>query len=170
MAVKTKTGIVSNKNPLKNIPTPKKPVQKKEVDGEVPAGVMNAILPLCQKLRAIKDKKDELSIEEKKLNAEEEYIEQILVTKMTSEGLSSVKTIYGTASTSEKIVPSIKDFDTAIAWIIKNKRFELLPKSVKSAAWKESYEAGEVIPGIEAVKIDKLSFRRTPSKGSAANA
>ena len=146
----------------------KKAAAKKKTDDELPPSIMAGLLPLCKKLREIKDQKDELAIQTKKLNAEEEYIEQMLTTKLTSEGLASIKTIYGTASTSEQVVPSIKDFDMAMAWIIKNKRFDLLPKSVKSAAWRESYENGEVIPGIEAIKLDKLSFRRTPSKGIAA--
>lgn len=140
-------------------------------EGEIPKNIMDGILPLCKQLRELKDKKEALALEVKKLNEQEAYTEQLLTTKITAEGLDLVRTIYGTASVSKNVeYPSVKEWDKLFNWISENKRFELLPHSIKTAAWKEAKEAGEVIPFVETYKEDKLSFRRTPSKGTAAKA
>jgi len=145
----------------------------KEKEAEIPKSIMAGILPLCKQLREVKDQKEKLAAETKKLNEKEDYLEQMLTTKITAEGLDLVRTIYGTASISKNVeYPSVKgeNWDKLFHWISENERYELLPHSIKTAAWSEAKEAGEVIPFIDTFKKDKLSFRRTPSKGTAAKA
>lgn len=142
-------------------------------EAEVPESIMAGILPLCKQLREVKDQKEKLATETKKLNEKEDYLEQMLTTKIVAEGLDLVRTIYGTASISKDVeYPSVKgeDWDKLFNWIAKHKRFELLSHSLKTAAWAEAKDAGEVIPFVDIFKKDKLSFRRTPSKGTAATA
>jgi hypothetical protein len=120
-----------------------------------------------EKFRAIKDEKEKLALRTKELNEQEAYLEQVIIGKLRAEGLTSVKEEgIGSVSVSEQVYPAIKDYDKALAWIIKNKRFEFLTKTVKTAPWREMHEQGGVVPGVEAYREDVLSFRRAGMKKS----
>ncbi len=136
--------------------------KKKE---EAPDGsTIEGIEPLLEQFRNIKDSKETLQASIKKLNEQETYTEQLIISKLRAEGLTAVKSIYGSASISEQEYPAIKDRNKMLDWIVKNKRWELLPATIKSAAWREAVNDGDVIPGVEAYKEDVLSFRRTKVK------
>jgi DNA-binding transcriptional MerR regulator len=120
-----------------------------------------------EKFRAIKDEKERIALRTKELNEQEAYLEQGIIGKLRDEGLTSVNVDgIGSASVGEQTYPAIKDYDKALAWIIKNKRFEFLTKTIKAAPWRELYEQGAAVPGVEAYKEDVLSFRRAGAKKS----
>lgn len=131
-----------------------------------PAPTIAGIREHMEKFRAIKDEKERIALRTKELNEQEAYLEQVIIGKLRAEGLASVKEEgIGSASVSEQTYPAVKDYDKALAWIIKNKRFEFLTKTVKSAPWREMHEQGGILPGVEAYREDVLSFRRAGKKG-----
>ena len=121
---------------------------------------------LMVQLRAVKDEKEAFALRTKELNEQEKYLEQNIIGKLRAEGLTSVKEEgVGSASVGEQVYPAVKDWDKALDWIVRNRRFEFLSKTVKSAAWREAYLSGEYITGVEAYREDVLSFRRAGKKG-----
>lgn len=133
-----------------------KPKQKdEESDAKEVIGLEESI----KSFRKLKDEKEQLAVRLKELNEQEAYLEQMIITRMTSEGLTKVSTEYGTASIGENIFPAVKDWDKAFPWIVKNHP-ELLSKTVKSAPWRELVAEGVVVPGVEQYKESNLSFRR----------
>ena len=120
---------------------------------------------LMVQLRAVKDEKEAGALRTKELNEQEKYLEQNIIGKLRAEGLTSVKEEgVGSASVGEQVYPAVKDWEKALDWIIKHRRFEFLSKNLKSAAWREAYLSGEYITGVEAYREDTLSFRRAGKK------
>jgi hypothetical protein len=137
---------------------------KKKKEAIPDGSTIEGIEALLEEFRRIKDEKEDLALKTKKLNEQEAYTEDLIIAKLRSEGLQSVKSPFGSASVGEQIFPAVKNFDQALDWMIKHKRFEFLSNSIKSAAWREAITDGEVIPGVDSFKKDILSFRRTTSK------
>jgi hypothetical protein len=140
-------------------------VKKKEEAG-LPPILMASFLPLCKDLKAVRDKLEKLTAQAKVLKEQDEYLSDLLATHMAAEGLDSIKTIYGSATTGEKEYPNIKDFTKAFDWIVKYKRTDLLSKEISARAWREMRELGEDIPGVESFSKSTLSFRRAAKKKS----
>lgn len=112
-------------------------------------------------LREVKTEKEKLSLHLKDLNRQEEYLENIAISQMREEGLTSCKIEgIGSATITVKQYPLIRDWDDLVEWMVQSKDFSLLKKGIKSATWQEKVEAGEEIPGIEPFEKTSLLFRR----------
>jgi hypothetical protein len=162
MAQKTKTGIVSNKKPLdkpnrKAIAAEEQHEARKYSEPKLTREIHEAI----NSLRDIKDEKEELAKQTKKLNEQETYLEDLLISKLRAEGLDKVSTDKGTASIKHDVYPAVKDWDVFTAYMLSSKDFSLLTKNVRKDAWRERHESGEAVPGISAFEKDTLNFRRS---------
>jgi hypothetical protein len=72
-------------------------------------------------LRILKGAKEALAKQTKELNEQEEYLEGIIISKLSITGI-------GSASVTIRSIPTIQDWDTLINWITKKKEFGLLKK------------------------------------------
>lgn len=112
-------------------------------------------------LHNIKDKKEELEIQMKEVNEKEAYLEEIIISRMRSEGLEKATTKWGNACIENDIYVSISDFGSFINWIVENKRFELLVKEIRRKVWNEKFHSqGIEVPGTKQFEKDTIRFRR----------
>ena len=128
----------------------------KQKEGATIEGIEASI----KKLKLIRDEKEKMKARSAELNAQEEYLEQMIISKMRSEDVLKLSTEYGTASISERTYPKIVDFNKFLSWVVKHGKTELLVHNIAPGAWREAVAAGEVIPAVESYKQDTLYFRR----------
>jgi len=111
---------------------------------------------------------------EKRLIQQKEYDEEIAEMKKDEEAISehiintfNKSEIEGargdvcTASISRSIYPTNVQWDKVYAWVKKTGAFEIFEKRISKGAFKERYEAGEKIPGVEAFEKMSLSLTKT---------
>lgn len=122
---------------------------------------MSSFEEYLEKLRAVKDLKTSIQQQLKNLNEQEEYLEQIIISKMQQEGITSVKASIGTATIKTEQYPQVEDWDKVLSFVIEQRAFELLKKAINSAVWRETFlQLGEVLPGVQAFEKQTLLFRR----------
>ena len=119
---------------------------------------------LIAEFASIKDQKDAHRNAGKVLNAQEDYIQKLLLSKLGEEGLEKASAERGTASRKESRFPSIKDWPAFLAWVIEFGHSELLKKAVNSAPARALEETGVEIPGVEWYEDVSLGFRRKKPK------
>lgn len=119
---------------------------------------------LIAEFASIKDQKDAHRNAGKALNAQEDYIEKLLLSKLGEEGLENASAERGTASRKETRYPSIKDWPVVLAWLMEYGHTELLKKSLNSAPARALEETGVEIPGVEWYDDVTLGFRRKKGK------
>lgn len=59
---------------------------------------------------------------------------------------------------SEKVIPQVKNWEDYYKYILKTKDFSLLNRAANKKAIEERWEAGKVVPGVEAFKTKTLSL------------
>ena len=111
-------------------------------------------------LTAIRNERKKLDDRKKELVAEWRDLESGLLALLDSQGAKSVGTGTGTATITENILPTIKDWDVLTAYIIQNDATHLLQRRVSSAAFRELQLAGVDIPGVEPYTQRQISLRR----------
>jgi hypothetical protein len=115
----------------------------------------------ARRLRALRDKKDELAADFK--TAEEEYKEQeqIVLDLMIEQGISSTK-IPGVATLTktESVVPVAEDWGAIYGFIENNAMPHILQRRLSSTAIDELAAQGTVVPGVGSFKKIALSMRK----------
>jgi len=104
----------------------------------------------------------ERSIEKKveDLKKEEQALEKHLFDTFGKDDLDGAKGKRATAGLTRQTVPNVKDWERLYGYIKKHDAFELLQKRVSGTAYRERLEAKEVIPGVEAFTLTKLSLTK----------
>ena len=115
---------------------------------------------LIQELKEVRDEKSELADNMKKINARKEYLESLIIERLRSEGVKKVSSEFGTASLKTESYPNMDDFNAFIESVMESKAWELLPKKVNSAAWREALREGNDVPGVSSFTKTTLNFRR----------
>ena len=111
-------------------------------------------------LTAIRNERKKLEDRKKELVAEWRDLEAGLLSLLDSQGAKVVGTGVGTATITENILPTIKDWDALTNYIIQNDATHLLQRRVSSAAFRELQLAGIDIPGVEPYTQRQISLRR----------
>jgi len=90
---------------------------------------------------------------------EKAYREHI-VSKLREIKMEGGKGGTATASITEKIEPTPKDWPAIWAWVAANDAFDMLQKRLSGKAVKERWDQNEVIPGIEKFTVVDLSLKK----------
>ena len=114
----------------------------------------------ARQLREVKNEKEQVAAIKKDLDAREEYLESLLLAGLRAEGLSKASTPSGTVSIKTEDIPTIESWPMAIEYIVEQKLFMLLKKSISSAVWRELKEQGMEVPGIGTFTKESIQFRR----------
>lgn len=77
---------------------------------------------------------------------------------MADAGVDMAAGTKGKVTLREEKQPQVFDWDQFYAYIRDNNAFYLLQKRVTATAYRESINAGEEIPGVNAVPVKSLSF------------
>lgn len=65
-----------------------------------------------------------------------------------------------TATITTGILPRVTDWDKVYEWVAKTKAFEIFERRISKSAFKERYEAGDPIPGVDAFEYEDLSLTK----------
>lgn len=116
---------------------------------------------LTQKLFSAKAKKADLNANLKELNSLIKMIEIDLLHEMEEQKLLKVSDQSGTVYISRQVVPKVLNWDEFYEYIRKNNYFHLLERRPSRGAFRESYELGEQVPGVDPVLFDEVRTRKT---------
>ena len=75
-------------------------------------------------------------------------------------GLSKASGSLATASIKSVTIPKVQDWTEIHNWIRVNDRFDMLHKRISEVAWRETLEAGILVPGTEPQDDIKLSLTK----------
>lgn len=115
---------------------------------------------LIDKMFELREKKRELNEQIKTINEAIEAVEGSIITQMELEGITRATGTKATASIKADIYPSVTDKEAFAKWLVKNKRFELLPARANAAPIREMLKADNITPpGIEIYTKTRLNLR-----------
>ena len=120
-----------------------------------------------KKLQEVKEaKKETLPNELKQINAEEEYLEQIVIEKIRAEGIEKGETEDCFFYIKHEAYPNITSWEDFLNWVLFTGNYYLLSKSINRQAWKEGFfDKNEEVPGIKPFEKDVIQIRKKSKKG-----
>lgn len=94
------------------------------------------------------------------MEAQESQIKEHLINTISKSDSTGVAGKLARVSIVPKVVPQLADVDAFRAYVKKTGNWQLIPKSINRAAITEMWEAGKVIPGIEAFNTVTVSMNK----------
>jgi len=107
-----------------------------------------------------KNAREELSSQVKEKTEKLGRLEGDIMALMSDAGLSQAASDKASCTMKMTKHPAIKDWQAFYGYVAQTSQFELLHKRLSSTAFRERWEAGEVIPGTEASEVWELTVRR----------
>lgn len=108
---------------------------------------------------ALSQKRRVLENEVKALKEQESALEAFIKESFLKDGIESLRGRQAVAALSRYMVPSAKNWDQVWAHIKKTGDFDLLQKRISTTAWRERYNAGKPVPGIEPVQVVDITVK-----------
>jgi hypothetical protein len=121
---------------------------------------MANIKDLIDDFVATKNEREELSAKIKDMTTKLGRLEGDIMKLMSEAGLSQAASDKASCTMKLSKHPAIKDWKAFYDYVADTGQFELLHKRLSSTAFRERWEAGEVIPGTEASDLWELTVRR----------
>jgi hypothetical protein len=116
---------------------------------------------LASELFHLKNTKANHNAAIKLINGDIKLIEASLLKEMEDQGLMKVADANGTVYISRQVVPSVVNWDEFYDYIRTHNYFHLLERRPSRGAYRESYEQGEQVPGVDPVLFDEVRTRKT---------
>jgi hypothetical protein len=104
--------------------------------------------------------KESLNDQVKDCNEKMAKIQADIMEQMANAGITKAASDKASCTMREVTHPAIEDWDAFYKHVAATGQFELLHKRLSSAAFKERWEAGEVVPGTSSTKLWELSVVR----------
>ena len=123
-------------------------------------GEPQTIGSLIDQLFELRERKRALDAQLKDIKAEMAEIEQQILERMSEQDLSQTRGRFATATRTESVVPTVKDWDRFYEYIRRHDALYLLERRPAVAAWRELYESGELPDGTEPFTKYGLSLRK----------
>ncbi len=98
------------------------------------------------------------------LKQQEKSIQEVIIAELKANKMESGRGADCTATISPKVLPQVTDWDSVYAWVKKTGAFEIFEKRISRSAFKERWEAGEGVPGVEAMQVMDLSLTKAGGK------
>lgn len=92
------------------------------------------------------------------IDDEVKEVERMILETMRASDVKMAAGSKAKAVIKEDLQPSVKDWDALHGYIKDNNAFYLLQKRVAATAFRDSLNAGDSIPGVEAVPVTSLSI------------
>lgn len=122
---------------------------------------MSEIGKLSKELFAAKRKKADLNAQLKVLNAEIKDTEIQLLSEMEGQNLHKIGTAEGTIYRSRQVRPHVVDWDAFYEYIQKHGYFHMLERRPAAGAYREEYEQGIQIPGVDPLVYEEVRTRKS---------
>lgn len=100
---------------------------------------------------------------EKKIDSfkeREKRLKGAIISELREQKLAKGSGSVCTATITQQVFPQVTDWDRVYAWVKKTGAFEIFEKRISRAAFKERYEAGEGVPGVDAREEEDLSLTK----------
>ena len=111
-------------------------------------------------LYELRERRIALQREADDLKRQETNLEFELMSQVTSLGIAAAKGRRASFSVTHEVVPNVNDWSKLHDYIIIEKDFTLLQKRIGVTAWRDYYETGLLIPGTDAVTLNKVNLRK----------
>ena len=107
-----------------------------------------------------KNEREELSSQVKEKTEQLGRLEGDIMALMSDAGLSQAASDKASCTMKMSKHPAIKDWNQFYGYVAQTGQFELLHKRLSSTAFRERWEAGEVIPGTSVSEVWELTVVR----------
>lgn len=114
---------------------------------------------MTDELIKLRGQKRELEAQVAEIETSYNSMAEALMTRLENEGTSKGTGKLGTASISLSTVPTVTDWDTFGAYVVKTKQTHLFERRVSTAAWRELFEKKGAVPGTEPFNKKRLNLR-----------
>lgn len=104
--------------------------------------------------------KEQLTADIRTANEKLATLEKDLMEMMSQAGITQAASDKASLSMKQARHPAIDDWQAFYEYVARTGQFELLHKRLSSTAFRERWEAGEVIPGTSVSEVWELSVRR----------
>lgn len=109
----------------------------------------------------VRERKRELNQEIKKLEEMLAALKDELISIMELEGLQKASGEKATASLVARAYPAVEDWETFLAWAVKNERYDMVQRRVNEAPFREFLELQNLTPpGLNTYIETRLNLRR----------
>ncbi len=103
---------------------------------------------IIDQLWACREEKRLIAAQDKEVSAKIKEIEDALLARLESEGMTKATGAKATASITTSVVADVTDWDLFWTFIIKKKYTHMLQKRVSEPAYRELLEKGTKVPGV----------------------
>jgi hypothetical protein len=121
---------------------------------------MTTLAELIDEFVAVKGAREELQNQVKTHTEKLTRLEADIMELMSQAGINQAASDKASVTMKHNTHPAIDDWAKFYEYVASTGQFELLHKRLSSTAFRERWEAGEVIPGTSASKVWELSVRR----------
>lgn len=150
--------IAANTRPDYREPAPQQPTSTDplEVGGPIPASI-GRTADLYSDVRALR-----LAMEKEveRVKARETEIREYIIANLSKSDDTGAAGLRYRAQIVVKTVPRAADWSAIHKYVQSTGRFDLLQKRLGETAVKDMWEAGEQVPGVEAVRVPDVSIQK----------
>lgn len=94
------------------------------------------------------------------MEAEESALKEYIIQTLPKSETTGVAGKLARVTVVTKQVPQVKDWDKFRAFIVKNKRWDLMQKQISAGAIKEIWDAKKQVPGVESFTATTISLNK----------
>ena len=116
---------------------------------------------LSSELYELKAKKTALNAEISVLNGSIKLVEISILDEMNHQKLLKMADEHHTIYIARQIVPKVVNWDKFYEYIRQTNYFHMLEKRPSRTAFRESFELGQAVPGIDPVTFDEVRTRKS---------
>ena len=116
---------------------------------------------LSSELYELKAEKSELNAKISVLNGSIKLAEAQLLELMVEQKLLKMTDDHHTVYVARQVVPKVVNWDLFYEYIHETNYFHMLEKRPSRLAFRESYEQGQAVPGVDPVLFDEIRTRKT---------
>lgn len=113
---------------------------------------INQLGEIRAKITALNKQVDELTRQKNELEKE-------LIVLLQDNGMKRASSFQYSVTVTEEVAPSVTDWDALHRYIVEQDMPYLLQRRASVKPFRELFEAGETIPGVEPYTYPKLSFK-----------
>lgn len=114
---------------------------------------------IIDQLWAAREEKRLLAAQDKEVSEKIKAIEQQLMERLETEGMTKATGGKATASITTSVVADVQDWDEFWAFVIKKKFTQMLQRRVSEPAYRELLEKGIKVPGVQPFTKKSIGLR-----------
>lgn len=115
---------------------------------------------IIARLVEVRDERRRIARRDEELVTEWRSLEMELMVRLEEQGMTKASTADGTASITETELPQVVDWEALHAYIQETGDFHLMQKRPAAAAFRELFQSGIEVPGVEKYTQKSISLRK----------